>query len=136
VGKYSNIDDYEEAEESGFSNIKGYFLLVTKTLHTRIEAFLANDLKKEWDSLYTLRWLLIGYFKPEELQQIEKEFMEIRYHMIEYAKSEQEGLQKKSSDHYNILRIKMNKIADQLSLKMHQSNLYTILREKGSFLYN
>ena len=134
----SNFDyDLENpGDESGFSNIKGYFFLITKVLHSRIEAFLNKDIVKELDCLYTLRWLLIGYFTPEELVQINACFNEISHLLQQNTQAENMKLHKKSLQTYTELRTKMNWIADTLSTKMHKSNLYTMLREKGSYLYN
>ena len=123
-------------DESGFSNIKGYFFLITKVLHSRIEAFINKDITRELDCLYTLRNLLIGYFTPEELTQLDTCFNEISHLQQQNTNAERLHLHKKSTQTYTLLRNKMNWIADTLSTKMHKSNLYTMLREKGSYLYN
>jgi hypothetical protein len=132
----NDFDIENPGDESGFSNIKGYFFLITKVLHSRIEAFLNKDITKELDCLYTLRNLLIGYFTPEELVKLDTYFEEISYLLQQNTHAESLHLHKKSAQTFTLLRNKMNWIADTLSTKMHKSNLYTMLREKGSYLYN
>jgi predicted nucleotidyltransferase len=123
-------------EESAFSNSKGYFYLLTKCLAVSSEALISKDIIKETDSLYLLRRLLIGYFTDEELTAMNVDFQNIRKQTQEYYNYLQQKLDWKAQQKMNNVRILLDKIGDLISVKMHKSNLYTLLKEKGSFLYN
>lgn len=123
-------------EESSYSNIKGYFFLITKTIHSRIEAYLLGDLVKEYECLHALRWLLIGYFKEEELAKIDEDFTLILQLIKDYQNAKKQNLARLSDNKYLLARDKINKVADTLSLKMHKSGLYTYIKEKGNPIYN
>lgn len=123
-------------EESAFSNSKGYFYLITKCLAVSSEALVSKDIIKETDALYLLRRLLIGYFTDEELTTMNADFQNIRKQTQEYYTCLSQRLEWKAQQKNNNVRILLDKIGDQISTKMHKSNLYTLLKEKGSFLYN
>lgn len=126
----------EKLEESAFSNSKGYFYLITKCLAVSSESLVSKDIIKETDSLYLLRRLLIGYFTDEELANMNADFQNIRKQTQEYYSCLNQKLDWKAQQKMNNIRQLLDKIGDQISTKMHKSNLYTLLKEKGSFLYN
>ena len=137
----SNVEDVfgleePKIEESAFSNSKGYFYLITKCLAVSSESLISKDIVKETDSLYLLRRLLIGYFTDEELTTMNTDFQTIRKNTQDFYTCLQQKLDWKAQQKMNTIRFLLDKIGDQISTKMHKSNLYTLLKEKGSFLYN
>ena len=128
--------DYEKIdEESSYANSKGYFFLITKCLAVSSDALVNKDVIKEKDSLYLLRRLLIGYLKEAEITQMEIDFNQVENLIIQYQNCISQKLDYKAQKIYVEVRKILNKIGDLLSKKMHDSNLYTLLKEKGNPLY-
>jgi len=134
--EYSIGYDFERIdEESTYANSKGYFFLITKCLAVSSDALVNKDVIRETDSLYLLRRLLIGYLKKEELETMNADFATVQNFIQQYQYATSQKLDVKAQRIYVEVRKILNRIGDTLSQKMHESNLYTLLKEKGNPLY-
>jgi hypothetical protein len=132
------MDDFDikEPDESSFSNVKGFFLTLLKLWETNIQAEFQRDLYKQWQSLYMLRRYLLGFWTEEERPKIQQEFFNTLtlINQMQHAQANQND--KKEIELYHQAQMQLWSLADKISLKLHEHNLYTPIREKGSHLYN
>jgi len=76
-----------------------------------------------------------NFVKKEELETMNADFATVQNLIQQYQYATSQKLDVKAQRIYVEVRKILNRIGDTLSQKMHESNLYTLLKEKGNPLY-
>lgn len=130
------FDNYEQEEESSFSNVKGFFSLTSQLMFSATHAEINNDLNKLHKCLYSLYGWMIANYDEEEKKMAMHKFNTTKKEMNDMNKHSIAGNERRAIEHYTRAETLLQDIKQELVNKMHDKNLLYPVREKGSALWN
>jgi len=131
------MDDFDvkQPDESSFAPAGGYFGILKELWTENIKAEFQKDQEKQWTSLFLQYRFIIGYWTPEDRTKIRNKFFSILSDIHQLQISIANNHEPKIRQYYQKIQLVLWELAEEISLKHHEHNLYTPIREKGSALY-